>query len=160
MKSNEKPPNASPRHGGGCNLFVPEGKIPSFLSLPWLKYFTCSSRCTFRLWFALLLAKYIRKCSSACSAAWGCLCGCPHTHAHTHSRSNFINKSQSQRWGEGMWCFVREQNSKKGWTSPGSENRCCQSFSVPLNAYEMATAADDRRWEKGTPTRAAFLLAT
>ena len=160
MKSNKKTQNASPRNGGGCSLFIAEGKIPSFRSLPWLKYSTCSPRCTFRLWFALLLAKYIRKCSSACSAAWGCLCGCPHTHAHTHTSSNFINKSQSQGWGEGMWCFVREQNSKKERTSPGSENRRCQSFSAPLNACEMATAADHRRWEKGTPTLAAFPLAT
>lgn len=125
-----------------CSLFVAEGKFPSFQSLLCLKYFTCSPRCTFCLWFALLLTKYIRKCSSACSAAWGCLCGCPHTRAHTHTRSNFINKSQSQGWGEGMWCFIREQNSKKERTSPGSENRGCQSFSVPPNACEMATAAD------------------
>lgn len=132
-------------------------KISFFQSHPWLKRFTCCP-CTFCLWFALFLAKYIRKCSSACSAVWGCLCGCPHTYAHTHTRSNFINKSQSQGWGEGMWCFGREQSSKKGRTSPRSENRGCQSFSAPLNACEMATAADHRKWETGTPTQGAFSL--
>lgn len=159
-QTKKKSQNASPRHGRGCNLFVAEGKIPSFQSLPWLKYFTCSPRCTFHLWFALLLVKYIRKYSSACLAAWQCLCGCPHTCVHTHTCSNFINKSQSQGWGEGMWCSARKQNSKKERTSPGSENRGCQSFSAHLNACEMATAADHRRWERGTPTRAAFPLAT
>lgn len=160
-KTQKNHQNASPSHGGNCNLFISAGKkkiIPSFQSLPWLKHSTCSPCCTFCLWFALLLAKYIRKCSSACSAAWGCLCGCPHTYAHTHARSNFINKSQSQGWGEGMWCFGREQSSTKGRTSPGSENRGCQSFSAPLNAYEIATAADDTKWETGTPTWGAFPL--
>lgn len=159
-KQKETHQNASPSHGGGCNLFTGMEKTPSFQRLPWLKHFTCSPCRTFCLWFALLLAKYIRKCSSACSAAWGCLCGCPHTYAHTHTRSNFINTSQSQGWGEGMWCFGREQNSKKRRTSPGSENRGCQSFSAPLNACEMTTAADHRKWETGTPTRGAFSLST
>lgn len=92
IKQTKKPtPNPSPRHGRGCNLFVTEGKIPYFQTLPWLKYFILPV--LFIVLFAYGLHYYLLNTlenAHQIAGQLGDVCVVVHTHAHTHRHAAIL----------------------------------------------------------------------